>query len=79
MAKISQFWKDGVFWKIVLLLIGAAMAYGALVRQVNDTTIQTKENSRQLSDTQGDVRELKKDVEYIRESVNRIEKKINEW
>ena len=56
MTKNNQFWKDGVFWKIVLLLIGAAMAYGALVRQVYDTTTQTKENSRQLSDTQGDVR-----------------------
>ena len=79
MAKINQFWKDGVFWKIILVIIGAAMAYGALVRQVNDTTAQTKENSQQLSSTQGDVRELKKDIQYIRESVNRIEKKINEW
>ena len=79
MAKTSQFWKDGAFWKIILLLIAAAMAYGALVRQVNDTTIQGKENAQQLDVTQGDVRELQTDVKYIRESVNRIEKKINEW
>jgi len=89
MAK-SRFYNDGNFWKFLLWLIGigatALVGYANLTTKVDtldkgytELKNNLKQNDTSDDATKGDVRDLKKDVTYIRESVDRIDKKLQGW
>ena len=83
----NQIWRNGTFWKIILIVVGAAVGYGALTFQVKETAKKTDQNTldiveeaqrrdAQNLETRQDVRELQTDIRYIRQSVDEIKIQI---
>lgn len=83
MAKTNnQIWKNGTLWKIILLIVAAAMAWKALTMQVAQGEKQTETNTLAIAEeiqqrtadkleTNQYITELKKDVGYIIKSVDK--------
>ena len=68
--------KNGTMWKILLPIAGALLTVGGLcatIKQNRDDIIKVEAVAHQ---NEGDVRDLKKDVTYIREGIDEIKKEV---
>lgn len=61
---------------IVLVIIGAVYAYGALNRDVEHNTDKVKEHGIKIEKLNESVIEQRGDIKHIKETVDRIEKKL---
>jgi len=77
--------KNGTWWKVVLAIIGSGLVTATLVwiwqastivSAVKANTTLASSADMQAEINEGDIRDLKKDVTYIREGIDRIEKRL---
>ena len=68
--------KNGTMWKILLPIAGALLTVGGLyatIMQNRDDIVKVEVMTHQ---NEGDIRDLKKDVTYIREGIDEIKKEV---
>ena len=68
--------KNGIMWKILLPIAGALLTVGGLcatIKQNRDDIAEVEVISHQ---NEGDIRDLKKDVTYIREGIDEIKEEV---
>ena len=68
--------KNGTMWKILLPIAGALLTVGGLyatIMQNRDDIVKVEVMTHQ---NEGDIRDLKKDVTYIREGIDEIKEEV---
>ena len=70
---------NGTLWKIIALVMGLLLAAGAAVYgygELNGRFEAVEKEILKVNENEDAIVGLQKDIEYIRESVDRIEKKL---
>jgi len=86
--------KNGTWWKVLLAILGSGLTTATVIWiwqastivsnvQANAASVikiekQSDKTEEQVILNAGDIRDLKKDVTYIREGIDRIENKLPE-
>ena len=66
--------KNGSMWKVMLPLAGALITAGGLLATIRYNSNRIAQVEIQSHANEGDIRELKTDVKYIREGIDEIKR-----
>ena len=68
--------KNGTMWKILLPVAGALLTVGGLCATIKQNRDDIAKVEIQAHGNEGDIRELKTDVKYIREGIDEIKQNV---
>ena len=68
--------KNSIMWKILLPIAGALLTVGGLCATIKHNSDTITKVEKQASANEGDIRELKTDVKYIREGIDEIKRNV---
>lgn len=74
--KNNRFLILNTLWPILVALIAVAISYGALNKQVETQKEQLTATSTKTTANEIAITELRTDIKYIREAVDRINRKL---
>lgn len=63
--------------RLIAIIAGAIFAFGIAAETIHSNTKEIEANTFMAQSNQGDIREIKTDITWIRGSVDRIESKLN--
>lgn len=64
--------KNGLMWKILLPIAGALLTVGGLCATIKQNSDDIAEVEVKAHTNEGDIRELKTDIKYIRKGIDEI-------
>jgi len=68
--------KNGTFWKIVIVMAGALLTVGGLCATIRFNSERIDKVEVKAAKNEGDVRELKTDIKYIKSGVDDIKEEL---
>jgi len=68
--------KNGTFWKVVLILTGSMITVGSLCATIRYNSERIDKVEVKAAKNEGDVRELKTDIKYIKAGVDDIKDEL---
>lgn len=68
--------KNGMLWKIGLTLAGVLITIGIYIATVRSNTGRIDKVEVKAHENEGDIRDIKKDITYIREGIDEIKQEL---
>lgn len=67
---------NSIFWKVMIPIAAALLTVGGLMVTIRYNSDRIEKVEIQSHENEGDIRELKTDVKYIREGIDEIKRNV---